>query len=204
MNLSTTQLRLIGSVMYFAAVALILNYFAQFTIQVWPIKIGELNWRVGATGLLMDALLATVIPQAMMYFAGFMNSHRKTLQFMRIVSIVLGAAIVAMLLLFLIDSIQLRATLPQNVKMQFLKVAIRAGFVGTLLSILFIWQGLSMGKVLKSQGTVRTTAAKDPEKEGMLMVGTREPTRTPLRSIDTIELKKESKKDGTIGLSIDI
>ncbi len=200
MNLSTTQLRILGSLLYFAAAALIINYFAQFTIQVWPFKIGELNWRVGATGLLMDALLGSIVPLTMMYFAGFVNNHRKTVQFLRIFSLVLGFAVIGMLLLFAIDSIQLRATLPQNVKSQFLKVAIRAGLVGTLLSILHIWIGLSVGKVMKSQGTVRTNAAKDPEKEGMLMVGSREPARPVLRSIDTADLKKE----GTSGLSIDM
>ena len=203
MNLSTTQLRLLGSVMYFAAAALILNYFAQFTIQVWPFKFSELNWRVGGAGLFMDALLATVVPQAIMYFAAFMNNDRKTLQALRWVTLILGLATIGLLLLFLLDSVQIRASLPQNVKANFMKVALRAGLVGILLSILFVWFGLTMGKVLKSQGTVRTPGMKESEKDAMLMVGSREPSRPNLRAIDGAESKKDSKKEGTGGLSVD-
>lgn len=203
MNLSTTQLRLLGSVMYFAAAALILNYLAQFTIQVWPFKFSELNWRVGGSGLFMDALLATVVPQAIMYFAAFMNNDRKTLQFLRWVTLSMGLATIGLLLLFALDSVQIRASLPQNVKANFMKVALRAGLVGILLSILFVWFGTTMGKVLKSQGTVRTPGMKESEKDAMLMVGSREPSRPNLRAIDGAEGKKDSKKEGTGGLSID-
>jgi hypothetical protein len=203
MNLSTTQLRLLGSVMYFAAAALILNPFAQFVITVWPFKLSELNWRVGSSGLLMDALIATVLPQALMYTAAVMNNDRKTLQIMRWVALTLGLVVIGLLLMFLLDSVQIRAQLPQNVKGNFMKVALRAGLIGTLLSILFIWFGVSMGKVLKSQGTVRVVGGVKDGAEGMLMVGTRE-ARPNLRSIDTSDSKKEAKKEGTGGLSIDM
>lgn len=189
MNLSTTQLRLLGSVMYFAAAALIINYFAQFTIQVWPFKFSELNWRVGAAGLLMDALLATVVPQAILFFSAFMNNDRRTLQVLRWAMLVLGLATIGLMLLFLLDSVQIRASLPQNVKANFMKVALRAGLVAALLSILFVWFGTTMGKVLKSQGTVRTPGMKESEKDAMLMVGTREPGRPNLRAIDGADAK---------------
>jgi hypothetical protein len=189
MNLSSTQLRLLGGVMYFAAVALILNFFAQFTIQVWPFKFAELNWRVGAAGLVMDALLSTIMPVALIALAAVLNNDRKTLQALRWVAMVVGVATIALLLLFVLDSVQIRGQLPQNVKGNFMKVALRAGFVGMLLSTLFIWFAVSMGKVLKSQGTVRTPGLKDAAAEGMLMVGTREPARPALRAIDVSDSK---------------
>ena len=98
MNLSTTQLRLLGSVMYFAAAALILNFFAQFTIQVWPFKLTELNWRVGAAGLLMDALMSTVMPQVILYAAAVLNNDRKTLQALRWITMMVGILTIALLL----------------------------------------------------------------------------------------------------------
>lgn len=201
MNLSTTQLRLLGRVMYFAAAALILNSFAQFTIQVWPFKLSELNWRVGATGLIMDALIATVLPQALIYTAAIMNNDRKTMHTLRWITLLLGLATLGLLLMFALDSVQIGAQLPQNVKPNFLKVAMRAGLVGVLLSTLFVWLGVSMGKVLRSQGMARL-GGKDTA-DGMLMVGTRD-GRPNLRAIDTSEGKKELKKEATGGLSIDI
>ena len=200
MNLSSTQLRLLGSVMYFAAAVLILNYFAQFTIQVWPLKFEELNWRVGATGLVMDALLSTVVPQAIIYVSAIMNNDRKTIQALRWITLLAGLATIALMLMFALDSVQIRAQLPQNVKGNFMKVALRAGFVGILLSTLFIWFGMTMGKVLKSQGVARGNV-KDAD--SMLMVGTRD-ARPNLRAIDTSDSKKEMKKEGTGGLSIDV
>lgn len=204
MNLSTTQLRMLGSVMYFAAVALIINYFAQLTIQVWPVKVGELNWRVGAAGLFMDALLSTVVPLVMIYVAAFMNNDRKMIGFLRILSIIVGVATIALLCAFALDSVQIRAALPQNVKGNFMKVALRAALIGTMLAVLFIWAGVTMGKVLKSQGTARTASGRD---DNMLMVGsTREPSRPNLRAIDTAEggSKKGGSKEATSGLTIDM
>jgi hypothetical protein len=200
MNLSTTQLRMLGSVLYFAAVALIINYFAQLTIQVWPIKVSELNWRVGAAGLFMDALLSTVVPVVLVYLAAFMNNDRKVIGTMRVVSLVVGVLTIVLLAAFALDSVQIRAALPQNVKGNFMKVALRAALVGTLLATLYVWVGVTMGKVLKSQGTLRNAAGARDE---MLMVGTREPSRPNLRAIDANEGKK-GPKEGTTGLTIDM
>lgn len=200
MNLSTSQLRMLGSVLYFAAVVLIINTFAQFTITVWPLKFAELNWRAGASGLVMDAFLASVVPLGMMYFAGFMNDDRKVLRFLGIITLVLGVTTIGLLLLFLLDSIQLRAQLPQNVKAQFMKAALRAGLVGTLMSALSIWSGLTVSKVLKSQGALRTAGAGGNDRDGMLMVGDK-PARPNLRSIDGA---KDSKKDASAPLSVEL
>lgn len=203
MNLSSAQLRLLGNVMYFAAVALIMNFLAQFTITVWPFKFGELNWRVGSSGLFMDVLLSSVVPLAIIQFAALMNNDRKLLQIMRVAILILGVSTLALMAMFALDSVQIFAQLNQNMKGTFIKVAMRAALVGTLLSILFPWFGINMGKVLKSQGLVRTPGAKDLEKEQMLMVGTRD-ARPNLRAIDTTDVKKDSRKEGTGGLSIDM
>jgi hypothetical protein len=204
MNLSSTQLRLLGSVMYFAAVALLINFLAQFTITVWPFKFGELNWRVGSTGLFMDVLLSAVIPLTLIQVAAIMNNDRRLLQVARIVILVLGIGTILLLGMFALDSVQILSQLNQNMKATFIKVALRASLVGCMLAILFPWFAISMGKVLKSQGMVRTPGVKDTDKEQMLMVGTRD-SRPNLRAIDTADLKKDaSRKEGTGGLSVDM
>lgn len=205
MNLSATQLRKLGSLMYYAAVALMINSFAQFTIQIWPLKLTELNWRVGAAGLLLDALLGTVLPLILIYFAAFANNDRRLLQVMRWATLVVGVLTIGLLLLFALDAVQIRAQLPQNVKANFIKVALRAGLIGVLLTSLFIWAGLAMGKVLKSQGTTRSAAAASTAApEGMLMVGTREPSRPALRAVDgSGDSKRDVKKDGSGSVQVD-
>ena len=205
MNLSATQLRQLGSVIYYAAVALMINSFAQFAIQVWPLKLSELNWRVGAAGLLMDALLGTVLPLVLFTFAAFMNNDRRLLQVLRWAAIVIGVLTIALLLSFALDSVQIRAQLPQNVKGNFIKVAARASLIGILLASLFIWTGLTMGKVLKSQGTVRTagTAGTAPAQEGMLLVGSREPARPALRAVDGSDAKTDGRKDNPGAVQLD-
>ena len=205
MNLSATQLRQLGSVIYYAAVALMINAFAQFAIQVWPLKLSELNWRVGAAGLLMDALLGTVLPLVLFICAAFMNNDRRLLQVLRWAAIVIGVLTIALLVSFALDSVQIRAQLPQNVKGNFIKVAARASLIGVLLASLFIWTGLTMGKVLKSQGTVRTagTAGTAPAQEGMLLVGSREPARPALRAVDGSDTKTDGRKDNTSAVQLD-
>ena len=198
MNLSTTQLRMLGSVMYFAAFSLFVSFLADLVIKIWPIKLSELNWRVGASGLVMDVLMASIVPLAIFYFAAFMNNDRKTLQFMRWLTVAVGVIAIGLLGLFALDAVQVRAQLPQNVKAQFIKAALKASLQGTLSATLFIWFGLTVGKVMKSAGVARGADAK----EGMLMVGSREasPSRPNLRAIDANDSKK---KEGTAGLSMD-
>jgi hypothetical protein len=196
MNFSTTQLRALGSVMYFAAFALLTNVTADLLIKVWPIKLSELNWRVGAAGLVMDVLTMAIVPIAMFFFAAFMNNDRKMLQVARWIVFVVGVLAFLLLALFAIDSIQIRASLPQNVKGNFMKAALKAGLQGVLSGSLYLWFGLTVGKVLKSAGVARGGEAK----EGMLMVGREAaPSRPNLRAIDATERKKE----GTAGLTID-
>ena len=198
MNLSTTQLRLLGSVMYFAAFSLFASSVSDLVIKVWPLKVSELNWRVGASGLVMDVLVSSIVPLALFFFAAFMNSDRKTLQFMRWLTLAVGVMAIGLLGLFALDAVQIRAQLPQNVKSQFIKAALKASLQGTLSAALFVWFGLTVGKVLKSAGVARGAEPK----EGMLMVGSREasPSRPNLRAIDPNEGKK---KEGAPGLSLD-
>ena len=188
MNFSTTQLRMLGSVMYFAAVTVLVSTIADLAIKIWPFKLSELNWRVGASGLVMDVLVAAIVPLALFFFAAFMNNDRKMLHVTRWVVVVLGALAIAMLALFALDAVQIRAQLPQNVKGQFLKAALKASLQGTFAAALYIWFGLTVGKVMKSAGVARTADAKD----GMLMVGTREasPSRPNLRAIDSSDSRK--------------
>jgi hypothetical protein len=207
MNLSTTQLRLIGGVLYFAAVVLILNFLAQFVIQIWPLRISELNWRVGSAGIFMDVLLSTVVPQILLFTAAFLNADRKVLAVLRWATLIVGILTVLLMLGFILDSVQIRAQLPQNMKPTFLKGALRAVFVAMMLSTLFIWVGMAIGKVLKSQGVSRVAGAVDSAQDAMLMIGTREPTKPNLRSIDASDAKdpkRDTKKDATSGLAVDL
>lgn len=192
MNFSTSQLRALGSVLYFAAVALILNILAQFAVQVWPIKFGELNWRVGAAGLFMDVLMNSIVPIAMVYFAAFMNEDRKLLTAMRWISLIVGILTVLLFFGFVLDAVQIRSQLPQNVKSVFLKTAMRACMSAILCATAFFWMYVALGKVMKSQGVVRAPGTKDPAQESMLMVGSREPSRPNLRAVEsdaTVEKK---------------
>jgi hypothetical protein len=200
MNLSSTQLRTLGSVLYFAAVTLIINFLAAFTIQIWPLKFSELNWRVGSVGLIFEVLLSTVVPLILVFLAAFMNDDRKILALLRWFVIALGIITLALLIFFALDSVQIRAALPQNVKSQFMKAALKAGLIGMILPMLFIWAGLSVGKVLKSQGATRAADNQD----GMLMVGSREPSRPVLRAVDSADVKVDAKKGVSGGLSIDM
>lgn len=174
MNLSSSQQRMLLSVATFAAAVMLVSVVAEFAIQIWPLKFGELNWRVGAAGLLLDAFVKTIPAQIVLYFAAAATDSRKLLKTYAIIAFVLGVVSVGVLGFFALDAVQLRATLPQNVKQQFLKVALRASLVGILGAILFFIAGVRTLKVLKSGGAVRTSGgsarAAEPADESMLMI----------------------------------
>lgn len=182
MNLSSSQQRTLLSVATFAASVMLISVVAEFAIQVWPLKFSELNWRVGAAGLLLDAFVKTVPAQIVLYFATAVTDARKLLKAYAIIAFVLGVVAVVTLGFFALDAVQLRATLPQNVKQQFLKVALRAALVGVCGATLFFIAGVRTLKVLKSGGAVRSAGgsrATESADESMLVIA--RPSATPAR-----------------------
>lgn len=170
MNLSSSQQRTLLSIATVAAWVVLLNIMAEFAIQIWPLKWGELNWRVGASGLLIDAFVKTIPAQIVLWFAAAATDSRKALRVYGIIALVLALVTVVTLGFFALDAVQLRATLPQNVKGTFLKVALRAGLMGTLLTGLFITAFVRGNKVLKSAGASRAGGRAAESEDGMLMI----------------------------------
>ena len=171
MNFSSTQQRTLLSIATVAAWVLLLNIMAEFAIQIWPLKFGELNWRVGSAGLLIDAFVKTLPAQIVLWFAAAATDARKTLRIYGFIALLLAIVTVVVLGFFALDAVQIRATLPQNAKGVFLKVALRAALVGGLLSVLFILAFVRVNSVLKSLGVARGSGARQSESEdGMLLV----------------------------------
>ena len=171
MNLSTSQQRTLLSAAMFAAVVMLIGTGAELVIQTWPIKFGELNWRVGSFGLFLDALAKAIPGLALLYFAAALSDSRKLLKALAILAILLGIVAIPALGMFALDGVQMRATLPQQAKGVFTKVALRAGLMGVLSAILFITTGFRTLKVLKSGGAVRAGGPRPAETdENMLMI----------------------------------
>lgn len=198
MNLSSSQLKALGNLLTFAAVVLLSWIFADIVIKTWPFKVGELNWRVGFTGLFIEGLVASLPAMTLLFLSAFLNSQRRFLRVLSIVMLVLGIVMIGLLLTFALDATQLRATLPQNLKGTFIKAVLKAALGGVFLGILFPLVFTTLTKVLKSVGTVRTgVREKEPAPDGgLLMVGNRgeTPARPSLRAIDPAkELGRDTK-----------
>jgi hypothetical protein len=170
MNFSSTQQRTLFSIATLAAWVLLLNIMAEFTIQIWPLKFGELNWRVGTAGLLIDAFVKTLPAQIVLWFAAAATGARTLLRVYGILALVLALTTIVVLGFFALDAVQMRAVLPQNVKGTFLKVALRAALMGTLLTGLFILAFVRVNSVLKSLGVARSGGRAVESDEGMLLV----------------------------------
>lgn len=171
MNLSTSQQRTLLSTATFAAIVMLIGTAAEFAIQTWPLKFGELNWRVGSFGLFLDALAKSIPGLALLYFAAALSDSRKVLKTLGFLAILLGVLAIPALGMFALDGVQMRATLPQQAKGVFTKVALRAALMGTLSAILFISTGLRTLKVLKSGGAVRAGGTRPAETDdNMLMI----------------------------------
>ncbi|MCU0626589.1 MAG: hypothetical protein MUF21_08930 [Gemmatimonadaceae bacterium] len=174
MNLSTSQQRALLSLASFAAVILLINVAAEFMVQVWPLKFGELTWRVGSTGLIMESLVKALPGLVLLYFVAALSDARKLMRFYSIVGLVVGIAVLGLLVFFALDTVQLRASVPQQTKSLLTKVALRAGLVGTLSAALLIWAGVAVNKVLKSAGVVSRSGARQADSgndDGLLMIG---------------------------------
>jgi hypothetical protein len=218
MNLSSSQLKALGNVLTFAAFVLFTWIFSDVLIKIWPLKIGELNWRVGFTGLFIEGWVASLPALSMLFLAAFLNNQRTLLRVLSFAALALGIILLGLLLTFALDATQLRATIPQNMKGTFMKAVLKAALGGTFLVILFPLLFTTVNKVLKSAGTVRTNAReKETAEGGLLMVGNRgeTPARPSLRAIDPskevaskatkdIAESKDAKSTGPTELAVDL
>jgi hypothetical protein len=104
---------------YAVALLLVLVPLSEMTLRVWPLRMGEPSWRFGAVGLFSNALMTPLLGLTFAGMLAFIYGHRRTI---RTLSVVLGVAGLLLTIaggMFILDALQMRASVVPEAKLAF-------------------------------------------------------------------------------------
>jgi hypothetical protein len=128
--------------LYFVALLLIGLPLLDFVGSALPLRLGSIEWRFGAFGVLSGFLLTPMLGVLVAIGAATVLGHQRVVRAIGIVSVVVGIVLVAALTLFLLDAIQLRGAVPHEQMTAFKATAARAVIKALAGAAAFIWIGV--------------------------------------------------------------
>jgi len=108
-----------------------------------PTDIASPNWRFGLFGMVTSRTSALLVGDVMLFAAATALGWRSMLRALGVLHFGLGAAGLAGLVLFGLDAVQVRGSVPTQSAAAFSAAALRAGLVALIGAVTLGWAGLA-------------------------------------------------------------
>ncbi len=131
------------------AVLLIVVPAMELADAVWPVGLGNAEWRFGAVGLLSNTLLEPLLGSAIIIVVATLSDKRRILVNMSVINGLAALLLFVAIPLFMLDSIELRSRVPPEATLRFDVAASKAVFVHGLAVI--VLAGLSFAGLKSSK-----------------------------------------------------
>ena len=139
--------------LYPVAALLILVPLVDLTLRVFPPQFGTLQWRFATVGLLFGNLGTVLLGMGLMGLVAALVGHRTPLRVLGFVALTIAVVLLAVLVLFALDAVQIRRLAAANFRRPVLLSSIGALITGSL-GILAL-AGMGRGALLASRRPVR-------------------------------------------------
>jgi hypothetical protein len=128
---------------YFVAATLIVLPLVDLVANVWPLAPAEAAWRYGALGLFSGFLLTPLLGFLMAVLMAAYQGHAVMLRISAWVSLVAAVACLACVVLFALDVLQVRASVPAEAQRTFDIGAAKAElkYLAVAVGLLWLWIG---------------------------------------------------------------
>ncbi|HEV8195249.1 MAG TPA: hypothetical protein VGP87_01310 [Gemmatimonadales bacterium] len=107
-DLSSRPLERTAGPFYFLALLFLVLPLVDYVMNVWPLNPGTVSWRYGALGLSGGFLLTPLLGLVMMLTGSMLFGHRGMRVMVGVVSAVLALLLALGMMLFVLDSLQVR------------------------------------------------------------------------------------------------
>jgi len=124
----------IRRVLILGAILLIVIPFIQAGSQLWPLQLGNIQWRFSAANALSSVLLLPFLGLALLLFVSRATASNSSTKIAGILSALISIALLCSVALFALDALQLKKIVPSQQLNAFNMTAVRV----SLVSILFI------------------------------------------------------------------
>lgn len=128
---------------YVVALTLIVLPLVDLVANVWPFAPAEAAWRYGALGLLSGFLLTPLLGLLMAVLMAAHEGHPIMLRISAWVSLAAAAACLACVLLFALDVLQVRSSVPPEARTTFDIGAAKAElkYLAVAVALVWLWIG---------------------------------------------------------------
>lgn len=141
--------RTLMSAVYPILTVLVLHQLAEVMISITPMRLDDVTWRYGATGLLIGATPTVAIGIGLMLLISGLMDNRTAARWLGIVAMGVAVIIAFAILSFGLDALQVRRMIREDAKPGFDD----AGLKSMVLAIMFVptmfytgWQGFRFAK----------------------------------------------------------
>lgn len=146
--------------LYPLGVVVALVPLVQVVTKVWPLKPGALNWRFGAIGLGIDSLLPVLLGMGIILAVAAALDHGAVVRACAVLSLAGFVLLAAALVVFGLDYVQLRATVPVAPRHALDVVTMRSAILAVLTEVVAASFGIGGWRATKG-GVAAARRARD-------------------------------------------
>ena len=147
--MSMAPSRFLFRALYAAAVLVLIDQAAELLASLYPFEIGSVRWRFGAFGLIIGRTTTAVIVDALVLIAAVGLGHRAVLRVWGGLHFVVAVPLAAGLVMFLLDTLELRRSVIPDVAGTMVLASARAAVVVLAAVIYAIGAGIATFRAIK-------------------------------------------------------
>lgn len=153
---------------YFVGFLMFATPALDFLTNVWPFRVGDVQWRYGAAGIFAGFLLTPVFGILFALGAAVVLKHRMVIRVLSVLNLVAAVLLLVLIVFFALDVVQVRSTIPDDAvaearsmfRIGAVKAAIKFGTVALALAWLGI-SGIRASRRRESGSRSRKSGGKD-------------------------------------------
>lgn len=136
-----TRLASLAVPTYVIAALLVVTPLGDFASGVWPWRVAALDWRFASSGLLSGFLLTPLLGALIAIVVAAALGSERLLRVLGVATLVAGGLCVVVLLAFILDAIQLNASIPTPQRRAFLDASVKAFLKYVMACAACYWLG---------------------------------------------------------------
>lgn len=141
--------------LYFVAALLIVVPLVDLVLGIPPAELSNVQWRFAAVGLLSSHTLTPILGLAMALVIAAVLRQHSLQRWLVIACLSCGAILIALSLGFLLDALQLRASVPDNGRAAFKSASTRAFIKLALSTVAVAYMGWRARRMIPSKDRQR-------------------------------------------------
>ncbi len=141
-------------------VVMAINPIISLVVMRWPLNFDSLGWRFFFSGqLISDSMPYHATALALLLMLATWLGHRNVARAVAVIAIISAAAIGVAVLMFGLDALQMRRTVPQGSKPQFDAAGLKTLLLSMTLAPALLW--LAIRTFAATKGVVSRTVSSD-------------------------------------------